>query len=89
MGQKIKEFKCDSYVVDVIRPAKTVPFPAIFISRRKKKRRTGELALEPGEFLKVSSHDFDPPNIDETARQIGRAILDDSDIVRDFTRRRF
>jgi len=88
MRQKIKEFKGDSYVIDVIRPAKTVPFPAIFISRRKKKRRRGELALEPGKFLKVSSRDFDPPNIDETARQIGRAILDDSEIVRDYRGRR-
>ena len=87
MGQ-LKEFLGDSYVVDVIRPAKTVPYPAIFISRRRKRRQRGELALERGEFLKVSSQDFEPPNIDELARKIGRVILEESEIIRDWRARR-
>lgn len=61
---QVTKFFGDSYVVNIIRPAKTVPFPGLFISRRKKKRRRGELALEKGEFMKVSSGDFDLSNID-------------------------
>ena len=83
MGQ-LKEFLGDSYVVDIIRPAKTVPFPGIYIGRRRKKRRRGQLAEDRGDFLKVSSQDFDPANIDETARRIGRVILDDSEIIREW-----
>jgi len=37
MGE-VKEFFGDSYVVDIIRPARTVPFPGIYISRRRKER---------------------------------------------------
>lgn len=83
MGE-VKEFLGDSYVVDIIRPARTVPFPGIYVSRRRKERRRGELALENGKFLKVSSQDFDPPHIDETARRIGKFILDDSQIIREW-----
>ena len=85
---QVREFLGDSYVVDIIRPAKTVPFPGIFITRRKKKRRRGELALEKGEFMKVSSEDFELPNIDETARRIGSVILDDSEIIREWRAKR-
>ena len=90
MRQKIKEFKSDSYVIDVLPLGKTDTYPMIVIYKRKKMRPTGAVALDkPTEkFLKVSSRDFDPPNIDETARQIGRAILDDSEIVRDYRGRR-
>ena len=87
MRQQTNEFKNDSYVIDVLPPGKTTLYPTIEICRRKKKRQRGKLALDKAteQFPKISSgHDFDPPNIDETARRIGRAILDDSPIIRDW-----
>lgn len=90
MVRKLEEFKGDSYVVDVLPLGKTDTYPMIVIYKRKKMRPTGAVAIDkPTEtFLKVSPRDFQPPNIDETARQIGRLILDDSEIVREYLGRR-
>jgi len=90
MVRKLEEFKGDSYVVDVLPLAKTAPYPMIVIYKRKKRRQRGELALDNDTetFLKVSPRDFQPPNIDETAHRIGRLILDDSEIIRDYLGRR-
>ena len=86
MGQKIEHFKSDSYVVDIIPYAGEADFPAIYVARRKKLRERGKLAEEQGtgRFLKIDSVAFNDINLDETACKIGRAILDDSEIVQDF-----
>ncbi len=80
------EHKDDSYVVDVIHPAKTAPYPVIYVCPRKKNRPWGKVEQDSdkGKFLPISSGSFDTPNIEETARLIGRAILDDSQIIRDW-----
>jgi len=85
----VQEFKGDSYVVDVIPPAESAPYPMIYVCPRKKIRERGKLALDSGKekFLSVSASSFDPTNMDETARKIGRAILDDSQIIRNFVAR--
>ena len=82
----VLEFKGDSFVVDIIPPAKTAPYPMIYVCPRKKSREKGKLALDSAreKFLKVSPGSFDTFNIDETARQIGKAILDDSGIIRNW-----
>ena len=82
----VLEFKGDSFVVDIIPPAKTAPYPMIYVCPRKKSREKGKLALDSAreKFLKVSPGSFDTLNIDETARQIGKAILDDSEIIRNW-----
>ena len=82
----VQQFKGDSLVVDIIPPAKTSPYPMVYVCPRKKSREKGKLALDSTKekFLKVSSSSFDTPNIDNTARQIGRAILDNSEIIRDW-----
>jgi hypothetical protein len=86
----VQVFKGDSYVVDIISPAKTAPYPMVYICPRKKVRQKGQIALDPTKekFLPVSTSSFDNINIDDTARQIGRAILDNSDIIQDFITRR-
>lgn len=80
------EHKDDSYVVDVIHPAKTAPYPMICVCPRKKNRPWGKVGRDSDKekFLPISSSSFDTPNIEETARLIGRAILDDSQIIRDW-----
>jgi len=45
-------------------------------------------SLYTEKFPKISPHDFDQSNIDETARRIGRLMLDDSEIIRDYLGRR-
>lgn len=80
------EHKSDSYVVDVIPPAKTAPYPMIYVCPRKRNRPKGKLALDSDKekFLPVSSSSFDTPNIEETARLIGKAILDDSGLIKEY-----
>ena len=80
------EYKGDSYVVDVIPLAKTAPYPMICVCPIKKNRPWGKLAqdYDKAKFLPISSSSFDTPNIEETARLIGRAIFDDSQIIRDW-----
>jgi hypothetical protein len=83
-----REFHGDSYVVNVTPPGTT--FPWVKVVRRKKRRLRGRIAEEveiraPG-FGDMDA--FDEANIDETARQIGRAILDDSEIIREWRDRR-
>ena len=78
-----QEFKGDSYLVDIIPPAETAPYPMIYICPRKRIRQRGKLGLDSTkeQFLKVSATSFDDTNMDETACQIGRAILEDSQII--------
>ena len=82
----VQAFRGDSYVVDIIPLAKTAPYPMVYICPRKKTRPKGQLALDSvrERFLKVSASSFDTTNIDDTARQIGIAILDDSQIIRNW-----
>lgn len=86
MIKKTDEFKGDSYIVDIVPPAKSLPYPAIYVAKRKKVRERGKVAEEQGTggFLKIDANAFDDIKLDETARKIGRAILDDSEIVRNF-----
>ena len=91
MDYPAKERKSDSYLVDIIPPAKTAPYPQVYICPRKKViTRHGQLALDytKEKFLKVSSSSFDPSNVDETARQIGREILDDSGIINEYRKQK-
>jgi len=78
-----QEFKGDSFIVNITPPSTT--FPWVTIYKRRKRRRLGEIAEEKmGEASKQgfgSKHAFDTSNIDDTARKIGRAILDHSDII--------
>jgi len=78
-----KEFKGDSYVVDVISPGTT--FPIIRVIKRKKKREPNTIAedYQIGPPL-GNVNTYNDINIDETARQIGRAILDDSLIIQNW-----
>ncbi len=79
-------YKGDSYLVDIIPPARTAPYPMIYICPRKKNRPKGRLGLDSEReiFLKVSAESFDSPNIEETARQIGKVILEDSGIIKEY-----
>ena len=71
----------NSYVVNITRPGKT--FPSIRIVRRKQTREhskiNGEEELRP---VLGDTDAYNEVNIDETARLIGRVILDDSEIIR-------
>jgi len=83
-----REFHGNSYIVDITPPGTT--FPWVKVVRRRRIRVRGRIAEEaeiraPG-FGNMDA--FDEPNIDETARQIGRAILDDSGIIREWRARR-
>jgi hypothetical protein len=82
----VQEFKGDSYIVDIIPLAKTAPYPMIYICPRKKFRQKGQVALDSTKerFLPVSATSFNFNNLDNIAREIGRAILNDSKIVQDF-----
>ena len=83
-----REFSSDSYVVDVLPPSDT--FPAIIMSRRKKVRRWGAVAVEaelPGSPLGYADA-FDDANIDAFALQVGKAILSDSEIIRQWRTQR-
>ena len=75
-----KTYKSDSYKVDIIRPSTT--FPIIRIIKRKKKREPNAIAedYQIGPPL-GNVNTYNDNNIDEIARQIGRAILDDSQII--------
>jgi hypothetical protein len=79
-----QEFQGDSYIVYITPPSTT--FPWVTIYKRRKRRRRGEIAEEKmGEASTQgfgSEHAFDTMNIDKTAHQIGRAILDNSSIIR-------
>ena len=82
-----REFHGDSYIVDITPPGTT--FPWVKVVRRSRTRRRGRVAGE-AEIRSPGFGDtdaFDERNIDETARQIGRAILDDSDIIREWRTR--
>ena len=75
-----RTYLSDSYVVDVIRPGST--FPIIRVITRKKTRRPSKI----GEDYQIGNplgnvDTYNDRNIDELARQIGRAILDDSQII--------
>lgn len=71
----------DSYVIYITPPSGT--FPWVRILRRRRGRQRGRVDLEE----EISPHGFgsqeafDSANIDETAHRIGRAILDDSEII--------
>ncbi len=80
--EDIEEFKVDSYVVEIIPPVILVPFPRICITEQAQRGKLREFHL--GKFLDVSSKDFDSKLVDETARKIGRAILEVSGIVKDY-----
>lgn len=82
------EFRGDSYIVDITPPGTT--FPWVKVVRRRRVRPRGRIAEEaeiqaPG-FGNMDA--FDESNIDETARQIGRAVLEDSRIIREWRARR-
>ena len=88
MAQQRRWFSGDSYIVDITPPGTS--FPWVKVVRRKKIRLWGRIAGDeeiraPG-FGNMDV--FDEPTIDDTARQIGRAILDDSEIIRDYRARR-
>ncbi len=76
-----RSFKGNSYVVNITPPGKT--FPSIRIIRRKQRREhskvSGEEELRP---VLGDTDAYDEVNINETARLIGRVILDDSEILR-------
>ena len=81
MAQQRRRFRGDSYIVDITPPGTS--FPWVKVIRRRRTRLWGRIAGDqeirtPG-FGNMDS--FDEPTIDETARQIGRAILDDSQII--------
>jgi len=81
MTQQRRAFRAtgDSYIIDIAPPSTTFPF--IWIARRRQSRQRGKVSSE-ALVLRIGSTDaFDTANIDETARQIGRAILDDSQII--------
>ncbi len=78
-----KTYKGDSYIINIIPPSTT--FPIIQMIRRKKKREPNTIAedIQIGHPL-GNVHEYDDENIDETARQIGRALLDDSLIIQNW-----
>jgi hypothetical protein len=81
-----REFKGDSYVVNVTPTGST--FPAVQIIRRKKVRQRGQVAqdVDLGMIGRASDYTSDE-GLDALARQIGRIILDDSELVQQFRRR--
>jgi len=84
--EDIEEFKVDSYVVDIIPPVILVPFPRICITEQAQRGKLREFHL--GRFLDISAKDFSSELVDETARKIGRAILEVSGIIRDYQGKR-
>jgi len=91
MSEEVKERKGDSFLVDIIPPAKTASYPMIYICPRKKVILKGEkigLDTVHEKFLKLNESSFDNTNIEETARLIGKTILEDSKIIQGFRKGR-
>lgn len=84
MAVKIVSHKGDSYLVDIIPATKSTPYPAIYVCRRQKMREPGKVSEEPGsgKFLNLSRKQFNQNNLDDIAQLIGRAILDQSEIIK-------
>ncbi|MGA2368670.1 MAG: hypothetical protein ABSF74_08920 [Dehalococcoidia bacterium] len=85
MAGKMVTGKGDSYIVDIIPPSKSTPYPAIYVCRRRKRHIWGTVAEEPGtgRFLNIRREQF-KNDLDEIARVIGRSILDNSDIIKKY-----
>lgn len=81
-----KTHKGDSYVVNITPPSGT--FPAVQIVQRRKVRQHGRVAQETDLGIIGRASDYASEEaLDALARQIGRTILDDSELVRKFRRR--
>ena len=91
MGEDLKERKSNSFLVDIIPPAKTAPYPVIYICPRKKVIPKGvKIGLDTAHerFLKVNANSYNDANIENTAKLIGRTILDESEIIQEFRKGR-
>lgn len=73
---------CDSFIINIMPPADT--FPAIRISKRYRNRPSGRLAAgeELGPFGAPDGYNED--NYNKTAQEIGRCILENSDIIEEW-----
>jgi len=62
----------------------------IYVCPRKKNRPKGKLALDSNKeiFLKVTASSFDTSNIEKTARLIGKVILENSGIIKEYRNHR-
>ncbi len=78
-----KEHKGDSYVVNITPASST--FPAVQVLRRKRRREPGKVAQEAdlGVFGRASDYQG-PTALEELAKAIGLAILNDSPIVAEY-----
>jgi len=75
-------YRGDSFVVYIQNPVDT--FPLIRVSKRRRARRRGRVEVESQIGLIGNQNSFVGANYEETARQIGMLILNNSDIIRNF-----
>ena len=79
----METFTTNSYVVNITPSGKT--FPVVQIVKRKQTRERGKVSREKELRPLWGDKDaYDEGNIDETARLIGMAILDDSQIIQNW-----
>ena len=75
-----REYTSDSYIVNITPKGPT--FPAVRIVKRKKVRKPSSISEDYNIGPPLGDkYAYDDDKINETARQIGRAILDDSEII--------
>lgn len=75
-------YRGDSFIVYVQNPEDT--FPLIRVCRRRRDRTRGRVGIEEELGQVGNQNGFIDPNYDKTANEIGRLILDNSDIIQDF-----
>lgn len=73
------DHSCDSFVINIMPPADT--FPAIRILRRNRNRPPSRLAAGEEIGFLGNQDSYNNANYDETAKEIGRCILENSDII--------
>ena len=80
-----KEHKGDSYIVDILPPASGAPYPIAVVGRRKHIRQSGKVEIEHNFGFTGKQSDFEnEESLNALAQKIGRIILDDSEIVKEY-----